>query len=68
MQATVSSFDPATRSGTVLLDDGVQLPFPGTALEGTGLRLLRLGQRVRLGVSGEGESLRVESLQLVTLA
>lgn len=68
MQATVSSFDPATRSGTVLLDDGVQLPFPGTALEGTGLRLLRLGQRVRLRVSGEGESLRVESLQLVTLA
>lgn len=68
MQATVSSFDPATRSGTVLLDDGVQLPFPGTALEGTGLRLLRLGQRVRLGVSGEGESLRVESLQMVTLA
>lgn len=68
MQATVSSFDPATRSGTVLLDDGVQLPFPGTALEGTGLRLLRLGQRVRLRVSGEGESLRVESLQMVTLA
>ena len=41
MQATVSAFDPATFSGAVLLDDGVEVPFAPSALSGTGLRLLR---------------------------
>jgi 2-phospho-L-lactate guanylyltransferase len=68
MQATVSSFDPATWSGTVLLDDGVEPPFTAEALAGTGLRHLRPGQRVRVDASGEGGSSRVEHLQLVTLA
>ncbi|HEX6246241.1 MAG TPA: hypothetical protein VFZ64_00100 [Nocardioidaceae bacterium] len=68
MQATVSSFDPVTSSGAVLLDDGVEVPFGADALLGSGLRLLRPGQRVRLATSGDGAGLRVERLQLVTLA
>lgn len=48
MQATVRSFVPATRSGTVLLDDGVELPFDAAAFDAGGVRLLRIGQRVRL--------------------
>ena len=67
MQATVSAFDPATRVGKVLLDDGVELPFPAEALSGTRLRLLRPGQRVRLVTSGTGEGLRVTGLQILTL-
>jgi len=67
MQATVSSFDPTTWSGTVLLDDGVEVPFVGEALEGSGLRLLRPGQRVRLETSGDGADLRVHRLQIITL-
>lgn len=67
MQATVSSFDPATCSGSVLLDDGVQLPFAAQAVQGTGLRLLRLGQRVRLETTGEGTDLQIERLQIITL-
>lgn len=68
MQATVSSFDPATFSGAVLLDDGVELPFAAEALAGTGLRLLRPGQRVRLETSGEDATLKVQRLQILTLA
>jgi cold shock CspA family protein len=68
MQATVSSFDPETFSGALLLDDGVQLTFDQQAVTGTGLRLLRPGQRVRLETSGQGARLRVERLQLITLA
>jgi cold shock CspA family protein len=68
MQATVSSFDPATSSGTVLLDDGVQVGFDHRAVAGTGLRLLRPGQRVRLETSGEGAQLRVQRLQILTLS
>lgn len=67
MQATVSHFEPDTFSGAVLLDDGVELPFDHTAVD-PGLRLLRPGQRVRLETSGAGADLRVERLQLITLA
>lgn len=68
MQATVSSFDPDTFSGRVLLDDGVELPFPADALAGSGLRLLRPGQRVRLETAYDGDALRVQRLQIITLA
>jgi cold shock CspA family protein len=67
MQATVSSFDPGTGSGTVLLDDGVELPFDGDALAGTGLRLLRPGQRVRLETSGDAKATEIVGLQILTL-
>lgn len=68
MQATVSAFDAETRSGRVLLDDGVELPFAGEALAGTGLRLLRPGQRVRLTTTGDPSRPVVESLQILTLS
>jgi cold shock CspA family protein len=68
MQATVSSFDATTRSGAVLLDDGVELLFGPEAIAGSGLRLLRPGQRVRLETSGDGDTLQVLALQIVTLA
>lgn len=68
MQATVSAFDAGTRDGRVLLDDGVELPFPAEALAGTRLRLLRPGQRVRLETTGEGAAMRVVGLQILTLS
>lgn len=68
MQATVSAFDPDTFTGSVLLDDGVEVPFPAQAVAGSGLRLLRPGQRVRLETTGDGASFRVETLQIITLA
>ena len=68
MQATVSAFDPPSRTGRVLLDDGVELSFPADALAGTGLRLLRPGQRVRITVDGAGPDLAVRALQILTLA
>jgi cold shock CspA family protein len=64
MQATVSAFDDATRSGFVLLDDGRQLSFSGEALQGTGLRFLRPGQRVTLEVV---DGTRVQRVQILTL-
>ena len=59
MQGTVSAFDADTRDGRVLLDDGVELAFPAEALEGSRLRFLRPGQRVRLETTGSGRALRV---------
>lgn len=54
MQATVRSFDPHSRTGDVLLDNGQVLTFPARAFDASGLRLLRLGQRVRLRVDANG--------------
>jgi cold shock CspA family protein len=53
VQATVATFDPGTGAGTVLTDDGRRVAFGGDAFAAGGLRLLRLGQRVRLETAGE---------------
>lgn len=63
-QGTVSTYDQRTRSGSVLLDDGSELPFTEGALAGSGLRLLRPGQRVRLSTTAEGA---VAAVQILTL-
>ncbi|GHG55672.1 hypothetical protein [Streptomyces griseocarneus] len=55
MQATAYTFDPSTRSGSVLLDDGTPVPFDTAAFDAGGLRLLRPGQRVRIELA-EGEA------------
>jgi hypothetical protein len=66
-QGTVATFDSRAESGTVLLDDGLQLPFGARAFARSGLRSLRLGQRVRLELAGSGDDLRVIALTVVTL-
>ena len=63
MQGTVATWDAESGSGSVLLDDGTPLEFPAAAFARSGLRLLRLGQRVRLGYGSDGS---VESLSLIT--
>ncbi len=68
MQATVRRFDAETRSGTVVLDDGVELPFDAPAFDAGGIRLLRVGQRVRIEVSADDAAGReVTFLTIATL-
>lgn len=62
MQGTVRRYDAATGTGSVFLDDGTVLEFGAAALAGSPLRLLRPGQRVRLGLDEAGV------IALVTLA
>ncbi|WP_199736167.1 cold-shock protein [Micromonospora sp. HM5-17] len=59
MQGTVAHYDPQTRSGRLLLDDGREVAFPAEAFDASGLRLLRLGQRVRLDYDADGTLVRV---------
>lgn len=67
MQATVRSFDATTRSGSVLLDDGVELPYDSDAFDAGRLRLLRSGQRVRVEVDGTPPQTRISFLTIATL-
>jgi cold shock CspA family protein len=64
MQGTVAEFDGTDGSGAVLLDDGAAVRFGGEAFRASGLRHLRVGQRVRLEVGGDG---RVTKVTLVTM-
>jgi 2-phospho-L-lactate guanylyltransferase len=65
LQATVATFSPQTNSGTVLLDDGTQLSFDTNAFLRSGLRMLRLGQRVKVVVlDGKIEALTHIALPL----
>ncbi|MBC9821529.1 2-phospho-L-lactate guanylyltransferase [Terrabacter sp. MAHUQ-38] len=50
MQASVHRFDPETHTGSVLRDDGVELRFEAAAFDASGLRLLRVGQRLTIDV------------------
>ena len=70
MQASVHRYDNTNGSGSVLLDDGREIPFDGAVMDASGLRLLRPGQRVSIEMSateltrlwivgiGEGEPIR----------
>ncbi|GGL96891.1 hypothetical protein GCM10010129_45850 [Streptomyces fumigatiscleroticus] len=66
MQATAYTYDPESRSGQVLLDDGTPVPFDTAAFDAGGLRLLRPGQRVRVETEGEGASRRITLVTLQT--
>jgi 2-phospho-L-lactate guanylyltransferase len=48
VQGTIATFDEQAHNGSLLLDDGTSVQFPAAAFEASGLRLLRLGQRVRV--------------------
>ena len=64
VQATVADFDPVTRSGRILLADRTFASFGTRVFDGSGLRLLRSGQRVAVRIRDDGT---VEAIGLPTL-
>jgi 2-phospho-L-lactate guanylyltransferase len=66
VQATIRRFDAETRSGSVLLDDGLEIPFDAAAFDAGRMRLARFGQRVRISVAGEGSHRVITTLTLAT--
>ena len=70
MQASVHRYDDKSGSGSVLLDDGREIPFDGMVFDASGLRHVRPGQRVSVEMSataltrlwivgiGDGEPIR----------
>jgi cold shock CspA family protein len=66
-QGTVKSFDPATRSVVVLDDALAEYPVSAETFAASGLRELRLGQRVRFELESSGDRDEVTNLQVITL-
>jgi cold shock CspA family protein len=65
-QGTVKHFDTETFTGVVLLDNQDELPIDTEVFAASGLRELRLGQRVRFEIAPEGDGPRLRDLALVS--
>lgn len=66
-QGTIKSFDPHTSAGSLVDDRGEEYPYSAETFGASGLVELRLGQRVRFDLEGEGDDMRVSNLQIVSL-
>ena len=66
-QGTIRDFDDHERSGTLLMDDRTEVHIDATSVEGSGLRTLRIGQRVRFDLVEESGRKIARTLRLVTL-
>ncbi len=66
-QGTIRSFDPVTRTGSLLDDALVELHFTARTMQASGLRELRIGQRVRFTLGGGERDDHVATLNIVSL-
>jgi 2-phospho-L-lactate/phosphoenolpyruvate guanylyltransferase len=65
-QGTIKDFDEETRAGVLLMDDHGEVRIDATSLEGSDIRMLRLGQRVKFDLAEEAGSKVARSLKIVT--
>lgn len=66
-QGTIKSFDPQTRSGSLVLDDLTELAYDADTFDASRLLELRIGQRVRFEIEGEEDQRSISNLQIVSL-
>lgn len=66
-QGTVKTYDRETRSGTLLLDDETEVGYDRGSLEGSGIRSLRIGQRVKFDLAEQEGKKTARSLRIVTM-
>lgn len=66
-QGTIRSFDPVTRSGSLLDDALDELGFGARAMQASGLRELRIGQRVRFTTTIVDGAPEIATLNIVSL-
>lgn len=66
-QGTIKDYDTETRSGTLLMDDEQEVHYDAGSLEGSGVRYLRIGQRVKFDLTEESGRKMARSLRIVTM-
>ena len=65
MQASVHRYDDESGSGSVLLDDGREIPFDDKVFDASGLRHVRVGQRVSIEMSSTRPTTSLTRLWIV---
>ena len=66
-QGTIKDFEVEERSGNLLMDNRTEVTIDAVSVEGSGLRTLRIGQRVRFDLVDEAGRKVARNLQIVTL-
>jgi cold shock CspA family protein len=66
-QGTVKDFDADARTGSLLMEDRSEVQIDPTSLEGSQIRYLRIGQRVKFDLVEEGGRKIARTLRIVTL-
>jgi cold shock CspA family protein len=65
-QGTIKDFDIQERTGSLLMEDRTEVGIDATSVEGSGIRTLRIGQRVKFDLIEEGGRKLARTLQIVT--
>jgi cold shock CspA family protein len=66
-QGTIRNYHAESRTGDLLLDDRTEVRIDPTSVEGSGLRELRIGQRVKFELAEEGGHKVARGLRIVTI-
>lgn len=67
-QGTIKTYDRENRTGSLLLDDETEVEIDPTSMEGSGIRYLRIGQRVKFDLAEESGRKLARTLRIVTFA
>jgi cold shock CspA family protein len=67
-QGTVKDYFVDDRNGSLLLDDGSEVAIDRDSTEGSGIRYLRVGQRVDFTVVEDGGRKVARTLRIVTFS
>jgi hypothetical protein len=67
-QGTIKEYIIEERTGSLLLDDHTEVVIDRDSTEGSGIRYLRIGQRVNLDVVEEGGRPIARNLRIVTFS
>jgi len=67
-QGTIKDYLPQDRTGSLLMDDRTEVAIDGTSLEGSGVRYLRLGQRVVFDLAEEGGRQVARNLKIISFS
>lgn len=67
-QGTIKDYSAESRSGSLLQDDRTEIFIDETSTEGSGVRYLRVGQRVDYEVAEEGGRKLARNLRIVTFS
>ena len=65
-QGTIKGYDDASKTGSLLMEDGAEIAIDAASVLDDAIRTLRLGQRVRFEIAQESGHAVARELRLVT--
>jgi cold shock CspA family protein len=65
-QGTIMTYDIPSRTGSLLTDKREEVAIDPGSAEGSGIRYLRIGQRVKFDVADEGGKKVARTLRIVS--